>query len=109
MDFLKKLLSGGKSQPRQVQQPMRQPAQGQQLRVQQDRAGNYPISQIAPGVVRQGIQPFGHGQEDDYTPSAALENTGYYNPQTTQHGAFRQGSFQNPQQQNDLLRKLLGY
>ncbi len=56
-----------------------------------------------------GMQGFGRGQEDDYSPSAALENTGYFNPQTTQHGAFRQGGLGNQQIQQDLIRRLLGY
>lgn len=103
MDFLKKLLSGAKTaQPQQA---------APQLRVQQG----------------QGMQPFGRGQEDDYTPSAALENTGYYSPQTTQHSGFnqqggmpmqgvvdpmnyaRQQSRYMVPQQSDVLRKLLGY
>lgn len=41
-------------------------------------------------IVNTGMQPFGMGAEDDYTPAAALEQTGYYNPQVTLNGMFIQ-------------------
>lgn len=43
-------------------------------------------------ITSHEMQPFGVGQEDDYTPSAYLEQTGYINPQTTVHRVFIQGS-----------------
>lgn len=69
-----------------------------------------PYIQPKQLMPRQGgqMQPFGRGYEDEYTAAAALENTGYYNPQVTQNTVFRQGGY-NPQQQDDSLRRLLGY
>lgn len=62
-----------------------------------------------------GMQPNMQPQsEDEYTPAAALENTGYFNPQTTMYGHLQQGSYGDNQQGTSVgdiqrIRKLLGY
>lgn len=43
-------------------------------------------------VTSHDMQPFAAVPEDEVSPSAALENTGYYNPQTTLVDFFIQGS-----------------
>lgn len=62
-----------------------------------------------------GIQPPPRMAEDDYTPTDALERTGYFNPQASLNGSFVQESMQ-PQQRSyspqyggihDALRLLL--
>jgi hypothetical protein len=58
---------------------------------------NRPRGIVAgPVANHQPMQPFGVGQEDDYTPSEALHQTGYINPQTTPHGYFSQGGIPDP-------------
>ena len=122
MNFFDKLkaqvnpFDGGKSfgnpegRPQLPQAQMAQPMQRAGLRVAQPQ----PYGQQSIGSVQQngGVQPFGQGYEDEYTPAAALEQTGYFNPQTAQNGQLLQGNTQYLQQVNDregLLRKLLGY
>lgn len=60
----------------------------------------------------QAMQPSTFQFEDDFTPRDALENTGYFNPQTTMYGYKQQNApLDNPQQPNYLqnyLRQRLG-
>lgn len=77
------------------------------------RIGNQASQQQSIGPVRRpypGMQPFLPSQEDDYTPAAALENTGYFNPQTTLYGYAQQDARFFPQQDpNYALRRLLRF
>lgn len=59
-----------------------------------------PMQPMQPGLkvgVNRGMQLGGQFQEDDYTPSAALEQTDYFDPQTTRHGQFLHQGGYNPQ------------
>lgn len=69
---------------------------------------------IGPVVSFGGMQQAQAGSEDDFTPSAALENTGYINPQTTKYGYQQQDGRAMPQGnarqlQDWYLQQLLGY
>lgn len=73
--------------------------------------GLHPINADIANFRGGQLQPFGRGPEDEYTPAAALERTGYINPQVTQHMAYRQGGYPQLQAQPnplDALRRLLG-
>lgn len=82
------------------------------MRPQQLRVGAPQPTQRMSVQQNRGQQPVGAQYEDEYTPSAALENTGYINPQTTQNGMFRQPGGYNPQTSvdgslyNDLRRRM---
>ena len=73
-----------------------QPSQGLPM----GAAPRYTLPPVSQG---SGLQPHMPATEDSYTPRDALENTGYYNPQTTLNGAYNQ----NPQPWS--LRNLLGF
>ena len=100
MSFLDNIL--GRKRQEQPQSPrlkQAQPTQQNQLQVQQN----------------PGMQALPAQYEDAYTPSAALEQTGYINPQTTRHGGFmqegqqpQQGIFNPQQDPYSALRRLLG-
>lgn len=75
----------------------------------------YGQQNLGPAVTFEGMQEAGPRYEDDYTATAALEQTGYINPQTTQYGYKQQdGRPGSPLQannralQDDYLRRLLG-
>lgn len=95
---------------------------GNQGQPQAQQGGNIPFKNglypapYNPMAVQQaqGTQPAPRMAEDDYTPSDALENTGYFNPQTSLNGEFMHQGGYNPQTTVDnskmeYLRKLLGY
>lgn len=52
--------------------------------------GGYPQIGLLQAMSSGQMQPYGQGYEDDYTPLAALEQTGYINPQTSRNGMFQQ-------------------
>lgn len=59
-----------------------------------------------------GMQGFGRGQEDSYSPLDALTQRSYGGGQTTVHGGIQQGGMNrqiDPQYQQDIIRKYLGY
>jgi hypothetical protein len=104
----------------------RRPGPSQMDRRFQQVNQSMPFAQRLQARPSGRMQPFGVGYEDEYTPAAALERTGYINPQTTQHSLFIQPGVQprsglqvgygggNPQTRSNphqltALRRLLGY
>lgn len=89
--------------------------QMQQFQPMQPMAQRLPQPQVQSQLQVQpnyGMQGFGHGQEDEFTPRDAMTNQSYNNQQTSLHTGLQQGGFQrefDPQMQQDLIRRLLGY
>lgn len=92
----------------------------------------YPEDKAQPQGLRvrqnYGMQGFGRGQEDDYSPRNALTGQSYNNQQVTQngdfiqplnndygvqtsiHGGLQQGGYQNqPSDLQQRLRQILGF